>query len=177
MFLSHIRFEQGDVADNETLFITLAACMLTTIFVAIPTIPQDLKYHNFADQRTLPLCGCGAGIPNSADVLSNIPFFVVGLLGLDILYDLEIFPTGDFLPGLPKIKTQSEHEAWSVFFIGILLVSFGSGYYHWYVSLSLSLSCFPITHRDVQVSNERDSYLGSITDDNWIHVDFCDSMY
>ena len=154
MFLSHIRFEQGDVADNETLFITLAACMLTTIFVAIPTIPQDLKYHNFADQRTLPLCGCGAGIPNSADVLSNIPFFVVGLLGLDILYDLEIFPTGDFLPGLPKIKTQSEHEAWSVFFIGILLVSFGSGYYHWYVSLSLPFFFFHNTHRDIQVSNE-----------------------
>ena len=122
---------QGDVADNETLFITLAACMLATIFVAVPAIPQDLEYHNFADQRTLTLCGCGSGVPNSADVLSNIPFFIVGLSGLDILYNLDIFPMSDILPGNPTIKSQSELEAWCVFFIGILLVSFGSGYYHW----------------------------------------------
>ena len=72
------------------------------------------------------------GIPNTADVLSNVPFFVVGLFGIDILYGLDILPSKDILPGDVTILLDNEREAWVVFFAGILLVSFGSGYYHWY---------------------------------------------
>ncbi|WP_315981848.1 hypothetical protein [Aliamphritea spongicola] len=39
-------------------------------------IEQPLEYHSFADQRS------ALGITNAADVLSNLPFVIVGLLGL-----------------------------------------------------------------------------------------------
>ena len=52
-----------------------------TIVVAIvalfvPPIPQDPNYHSFADLRAL------LGIQNFSDVVSNVPFFLVGALGI-----------------------------------------------------------------------------------------------
>ena len=44
---------------------------------AVPAIPQDPSYHRFADQRQW------LGVPNAADVLSNLAFALVGLLGCD----------------------------------------------------------------------------------------------
>lgn len=40
-------------------------------------IPQDTVYHNFADQRVLAW-----DIPNTLDVLSNLPFAVIGMSGI-----------------------------------------------------------------------------------------------
>lgn len=52
-------------------------CMLATVVVAmLRPIPQPLSYHNFADTRRL------LGIPRAFDVLSNLPFLIVGLLGM-----------------------------------------------------------------------------------------------
>ena len=45
----------------------------------LPRIPQPQSYHVFADQRSF------LGIPNFANVVSNIPFAVVGLWGLVFL--------------------------------------------------------------------------------------------
>ncbi len=42
----------------------------------IRPIRQDQDYHRFADGRAL------LGMENAADVLSNIPFIVVGAMGL-----------------------------------------------------------------------------------------------
>ena len=39
-------------------------------------IPQSPSYHNFADRSVM------WGIPNFFDVLSNLPFVLVGLVGL-----------------------------------------------------------------------------------------------
>ena len=39
----------------------------------LPPIPQDVAYHNFADQRTL------WGTPNFCNVLSNLPFLLVAI--------------------------------------------------------------------------------------------------
>jgi hypothetical protein len=58
---------------NHPLLILLglmAASLLGLLLV--PAIPQDQAYHQFADQRTL------LGIPNFWNVVSNIPFVVVG---------------------------------------------------------------------------------------------------
>ena len=41
----------------------------------VKPIPQDAAYHNFADQREV------LGIPNFWNVISNIPFILVGLIG------------------------------------------------------------------------------------------------
>lgn len=75
-------------------------------------IPQDPAYHRFADQRTL------LGIPNALDVLSNLPFLLVGVCGLRQL-----------LTGPPGIDTELR-PCGLIFFVGVGLTAFGSGYYH-----------------------------------------------
>ena len=70
-------------------------------------IEQDPTYHNFSDNREL------FRIPNFWNVLSNLPFLIVGVLGLYRLKSDDI------------IKNQ-----FIIFFIGIALVAFGSTYYH-----------------------------------------------
>jgi len=56
----------------------LAAIILTSFIamMAIEPFGQDLDYHNFADRRSF------WGIPNFFNVMSNIPFLIVGLIGL-----------------------------------------------------------------------------------------------
>ena len=73
-------------------------------------VAQDLNYHAFADSRVV------LGIPNFLNVVSNLPFLLVGVLGLR--YCLE--------SGAAPLR-----PAWIVLFIGVALVSVGSAYYHW----------------------------------------------
>src|SRR3954464_2783902 len=77
---------------------SLAAMLL------LPPIPQDQSYHQFADQRTL------LGIPNFWNVISNLPFVVIGGIGL---------------------LRYRDSPATIVLFAGIFLTGFGSAYYHW----------------------------------------------
>lgn len=56
------------------------------------------------------------GIPHALNVLSNIPFLVVGLYGLRVVRSLEL---------------PDNHGAWTAFFVGVALVSGGSAWYHW----------------------------------------------
>ena len=82
------------------LLISAAAAAAFVTFA--PRIPQNQEYHQFADQRAL------LGIPNFWNVISNLPFAIVGILGLREFSD----------------------TASRVLFAGILLTAFGSGYYH-----------------------------------------------
>ena len=41
----------------------------------LPAMPQDVHYHDFADQRAL------FGIPNFFNVISSLPYLLVGMLG------------------------------------------------------------------------------------------------
>jgi len=92
-------------------FIVLA--IIGVVFTLTSAIPQDPNYHLFADGRQL------FTVPNCRDVLSNLPFLVVGLLGLSYVnkYGHDVCAP-DLVP------------AYRVFFVGILLTAFGSGYYH-----------------------------------------------
>lgn len=72
-------------------------------------ISQNLQYHNFADQRNL------VGISNFFDVMSNLPFLLVGALGIRFLVNHQT---------LAK-------KSWLTFFIGVFLVGPGSAYYHY----------------------------------------------
>ena len=56
------------------LGIAVAAAAIVTIL--LPPIAQDPAYHNFADRRTI------LGVPNLLNVISNVPFVLVGVLGL-----------------------------------------------------------------------------------------------
>ncbi len=76
----------------------------------VEVIRQNTLYHAFADTRIF------IGIPNCFDVLSNIPFLIIGVVGLQFCL---------------KADLGFARNAWTVFFIGVCLVSFGSAYYHW----------------------------------------------
>jgi hypothetical protein len=94
--------------------IVLAVCCLVIlgVMLVVPRIPQPSGYHQFADRRAV------AGIANAFDVLSNIPFAIVGAMGLAALRRRRIH------------LEPEEHRAYTVFFTGILLTSVGSAFYH-----------------------------------------------
>jgi hypothetical protein len=84
------------------LFGLAAISLLALLFV--PPIPQPQDYHQFADGKTL------LGIPNFWNVVSNLPFVVVGAMGL---------------------KYFRDDQSAGVFFLGVFLTGFSSSYYHW----------------------------------------------
>ncbi|HLQ26254.1 MAG TPA: ceramidase domain-containing protein [Acidiferrobacterales bacterium] len=94
------------------IIIGLALFAVVAVFLTSP-IPQDPSYHHFADQRQI------FGIPNFWNVVSNLPFMVVGLLGLRLVLG------GPITGGLPELR-----PAYLVFFLGVALIALGSGYYH-----------------------------------------------
>lgn len=70
-------------------------------------ILQDMAYHNFSDGNTV------LGIPNFWNVVSNLPFLLIGSVGL---------------VQLQRSQLGSLHA--TVVYAGILMVGLGSGYYH-----------------------------------------------
>lgn len=80
----------------------------------VDPIAQDPNYHQFADARAF------FGIPNFANVISNILFVAFGGIGLA---KISFSSTVIFLPPLKKMY-------WFLF-LGIFLTGFGSAYYHW----------------------------------------------
>jgi hypothetical protein len=84
----------------------------------LPPIPQDQGYHVFADDRTM------LGVPNFLNVASNLPFVVVGVLGLWLLFRSDVVR-----PESPLLD-RTERLPLVVLFTGVLLTGFGSSYYH-----------------------------------------------
>jgi hypothetical protein len=80
-----------------------------------PRVPLGIRYHDFADKRTL------LGIPNCLDVLSNIPFVIAGLLG--VWWTLRKSSGPSFL-------VNAERLPYAVFFAGVALTGIGSFWYH-----------------------------------------------
>jgi hypothetical protein len=88
-------------------------------------IPQWPGYHHFADTRTW------LGIPNTADVLSNLPFALAGAWGL------------------VRLRAAARHDAaamaWRVFAMAVVCTAAGSSAYHWQPdNLSLVFDRLPI---------------------------------
>src|SRR5205814_9093241 len=79
----------------------------------VPPMPQRLSYHAFAD------CRAFWSIPNALNVLSNLPFLVAGGLGL-----------ARVARGGGNFIDPREALPYLVFFLGALLTSFGSAWYH-----------------------------------------------
>jgi hypothetical protein len=101
-------------SDKTKISTVLCLALFAIIaLILVGPISQDPDYHNFADQRTL------LGIPNFWNVVSNLPFAIIGLLGISYL--IRTKPYG----GLPEL-----HTGYITFFIGVLLIGFGSVYYH-----------------------------------------------
>jgi hypothetical protein len=97
-------------------YAVLACTVLAAAFVATrSTIPQPLAYNVFCDQRSW------LGIPNTLNVLSNIPFLVVGVWGIVVVMRRDS----------RAVSIPSERWPYLVLFIGVALTCFGSAYYHW----------------------------------------------
>jgi len=79
-------------------------------------LPQDVTYHDFADQRGL------LDVPHFWNVLSNLPFALIGFLGCWWL------SRGGRVRA--AFEDPGERVAYFVFFFGEFLTCFGSGYYH-----------------------------------------------
>jgi len=80
-------------------------------------MPQSLAYHLMADQRSL------VGIPNWLNVISNLPFAVVGWFGLAVTFDRGLNRTSPF-------SDSWERWPYAALFAGVMLTSVGSSYYH-----------------------------------------------
>ena len=90
------------------------AVILAVIALFLSAIPQPLSYHNFADHRPW------FGMPNFGDVVSNIPFAIVGIWGLLVM----------FAPGRLQLLDSRERWPYLVMFASLILTAIGSGYYH-----------------------------------------------
>jgi hypothetical protein len=95
----------GDAKQNDALLVFLGLMVASLAALPLlPPIPQDQSYHRFADVRAW------WDIPNVWNVISNLPFIVIGAVGL---------------------SRCREDAATIVIFLGIFLTGFGSSYYHW----------------------------------------------
>ena len=101
-FLSRLRA-------NRELLLTVIVVGSLALMLFRPPFGQNPQYHNFADRRAF------FGIPNFLDVASNLPFFIVGIVGLAICL---------------RHRLGKMRNAWIVLFAGITLVSVGSAFYH-----------------------------------------------
>jgi hypothetical protein len=79
---------------------------IAMILVWYGPIVQPSHYHEFADQRSW------LNIPHFMDVVSNLPFLLVGVWGF-------------------HVAPNKSSRAWQVFFISVALTCFGSSFYHW----------------------------------------------
>lgn len=93
------------------LLLGLTVLAAGAVFCMRP-IAQEPGYHNFADQRMV------WGVPNCWNVLSNLPFVVVGIVGLTAAWKARVGGAVRWMYG--------------VLFTGVLLTGVGSAYYHWH---------------------------------------------
>jgi hypothetical protein len=82
-------------------------------WAAIPAIAQDPAYHLFADQRSW------LGIPRAADVLSNLAFVLMGLIGIARLASHR----------RTRFSAATEAGLWCVA-LGFIATGAGSAWYH-----------------------------------------------
>ena len=90
-----------------------AIALILVASLLAPRIPQDQSYHGFADQRTL------LGVPNGADVLSNLAFALVGIVGLAGLLSRRRL----------RFNASTEAGLWLIA-VGIIGTAAGSAWYH-----------------------------------------------
>ncbi|RUL80060.1 ceramidase domain-containing protein [Dyella choica] len=87
---------------------------LLILALVLPSFAQPQSYHDFADARGW------LGIPNAGNVVSNIMFLAVGLVGLAAIMH------GPAVRGMPR----AARHAYGLMFLGLVFTAFGSAYYH-----------------------------------------------
>jgi len=90
--------------------LAIAAAAVAVLWWQGP-IAQWASYHEFADDRTW------FGVPNAANVLSNLPFALIGAWGLWRL--------------VTRTPAGPAHDAWCWFSASVACTALGSALYHW----------------------------------------------
>jgi hypothetical protein len=93
---------------RDLLVLVVLVALAPLLFLGAAPILQPAAYHELADQRSL------LGIGHFWNVVSNLPFLVVGLMGLDLL----------------RRRPEEAAAGWAALFGGNVLVAFGSAWYH-----------------------------------------------
>ncbi|RLA60944.1 MAG: alkaline phytoceramidase [Epsilonproteobacteria bacterium] len=101
------------IKHNPMIFLAFMAMLILFGLSMLDPISQDITYHNFADTRSF------YHISNFWNVLSNLAYLLVGLYAFYAL-----------LVSRKLVYEKQMKVAYMYFFMGIILVSFGSGYYH-----------------------------------------------
>lgn len=99
--------------DKRLTLILGISIIAVIILLLLGPIKQDSNFHLFADNRTI------AYVTNFFNVVSNLPFVIIGYLGIRLISSTSLPPNVD------DLKT-----AYCLFFIGVFLTGFGSAYYH-----------------------------------------------
>lgn len=103
-------------SNRITLILGVAALSAIALFFQ-PPISQPPEYHDFADQREF------FGLPHFLDIVSNLPFLLVGAWALTGLLR--------FSPGhRPLFLEDREKWPWIILFLGAFLIGLGSAFYH-----------------------------------------------
>ncbi len=87
------------------------------VFLSVRPFPQPPDYHEFVDTREF------FRSPNMLNVVSNLPFLVVGIWGLMFMAGSVTRRPGVFLE-------PCERWPFWVYFVGLALTGIGSAYYH-----------------------------------------------
>ena len=97
----------------------LLAAVLALLAVALvaPAVAQSAQHHHFADTRAW------GWVPFAADVLSNLPFFLWGMLGLSRLAQPPRLAAGR--------ADASSRALMGLFFAGLVVTAGASAFYHW----------------------------------------------
>lgn len=99
--------------NRRTWWIVAFSLLAIAAALLLPAMPQPLEYHDFADDRH------ALGIANFLDVVSNLGFLLVGIVGLVVVFS-----------GRARFEFASERWPFAAFFAGVLLTALGSAYYH-----------------------------------------------
>lgn len=102
-----------DTWRHRTLLLAGIASAILLAAASVTPIHQPLDYHAFHDGRAL------LGIPNVLNVVSNLPFLIIGLLGLQ------------WLQTKPAALAPELRAPYTVVFAGLAATAVGSAYYHW----------------------------------------------
>jgi hypothetical protein len=110
---------------TRNIFLVLFSLGSLIIAFSFPRISQEPSYHRFADHRLM------LAVPNFMNVITNVPFLVMGVIGL-----FGLLRRGNSKPSLSAIAL----------FIGVAGIGFGSAWYHYHPTNStLVWDRIPIT--------------------------------
>ncbi len=103
-----------DMWRQRTWLLVALTAAVALAMALIKPIPQPLAYHAFHDARGF------LGIPNFLNVVSNLPFLIIGMMGLAWLRSTAATALD------PELRAP-----YALVFAALALTAAGSAYYHW----------------------------------------------